>query len=68
MKKEWNACLVKGSATHVLKEKFKLLRNNLGWWNKRVFGGIDLKIDEEVNTLNDIEVDMERGYGKTSVV
>lgn len=57
-----------GSATYVLKEKFKMLRNRLRWWNKRVFIWVDLNIDEGVNTLNDVEAEMERDCGMISDV
>ncbi|KAI5438061.1 hypothetical protein KIW84_023976 [Lathyrus oleraceus] len=59
--------MVDGGVAHVLKEKFKLLRERLRWWNKNVFGWVDLKIEERVNTLNDTEVGMERDSGKVLV-
>lgn len=46
VKSEWNSFYVKGRVARVLKEKLKLLRDNLRWWNKNVFGWIDLKIKE----------------------
>lgn len=67
VKREWNYFKVDGGVSHVLKEKFKLLRERLRWWNKNVFGWVDLKIEERVNTLNDTEVGMERDPGKILV-
>lgn len=29
----------------MLKEKFKFLKERLKWWNKSVFGWLDLKIE-----------------------
>lgn len=57
-KKEWDFFYIEGNASYVVKEKFKLLRDRLCWWDKMVFGWVDLKIKEGVETLNEVEVDL----------
>lgn len=42
----------------ILKEKFKILKEILKWCNENVFGWVDLKIEEGVDILNDLESDM----------
>lgn len=51
--------LIVGIATHNLMERFKVLRERLRWWNKCVFGWVDLKVEEEVGMLNEIEVGLD---------
>ncbi|XP_058746958.1 uncharacterized protein LOC131619936 [Vicia villosa] len=53
--KEWNEFNVKGSRAFVLKENLKMLRARLRWWNINVFGWINLKVDNEVSTMNILE-------------
>lgn len=53
----WHFFQVQGWKCHVLKEKLKMLKERLRWWNKEVFGVIDLKIDktvEEIHLLDNI--------------
>lgn len=38
------------------KRKIKGTGNRLKWWNKEVFGWLDLKVDEEVKDLHDMDV------------
>ncbi|XP_058724480.1 uncharacterized protein LOC131595951 [Vicia villosa] len=55
VKEEWNSKQVKGSSAFVLKGKIKNLRERLRWWNQKVFGWLDLKIEDEVDDLNGLE-------------
>lgn len=55
VEKEWNLFDVKGSKAFFLKEKFKLLRDRLRWWNSNIFGWVDLKIEEDVEAMNKAE-------------
>ncbi|XP_058767480.1 uncharacterized protein LOC131641192 [Vicia villosa] len=52
MKKEWEGLKVEGMADFVLKEKLRLLKVKLNWWNKEVFGRINLEVEEGVRDIN----------------
>ncbi|XP_058775034.1 uncharacterized protein LOC131649281 [Vicia villosa] len=52
VEKTWKEAVVEGRSDFVLKEKFRILKGRLKWWNKEVFGRIDLEIEEEVSELN----------------
>ncbi|XP_058783968.1 uncharacterized protein LOC131658719 [Vicia villosa] len=52
---EWNAIVLKGSPGFILKEKLIFLRGRLRWWNREVFGMVELKIQDIVNDLNRLE-------------
>ncbi|CAL5199706.1 unnamed protein product [Lathyrus oleraceus] len=47
-----------GSHCFVVKEKLRLLRDRLKWWNKEVFGWVDLRIEEADIELNDCDENM----------
>ncbi|XP_058768462.1 uncharacterized protein LOC131642211 [Vicia villosa] len=49
---EWKSFKVEGRGDYILKQKLHLLKGRLKWWNKEVFGRIDLEIQEEVNDIN----------------
>ncbi|XP_058777029.1 uncharacterized protein LOC131651377 [Vicia villosa] len=49
---EWGKMEVSGSCAFVIKEKLKVLRERLRWWNKTVFGWVDLSIDKAVTEIN----------------
>ncbi|GKV51184.1 hypothetical protein SLEP1_g57855 [Rubroshorea leprosula] len=53
---KWSSYRVEGWEGFKLKEKFKLLKNDLKKWNKEVFGHIDRKLEEirdEIKKLDD---------------
>ncbi|XP_058721686.1 uncharacterized protein LOC131593278 [Vicia villosa] len=52
VEKEWNAFRVEGRGDFVLKEKLRLLKERLRWWNKEEFGKIDLEVEEGVRDIN----------------
>ncbi|XP_058782835.1 uncharacterized protein LOC131657455 [Vicia villosa] len=52
VEKEWNDIKVEGRGDYVLKEKLFRLKNRLKWWNKEVFGKIELEIEEGVRDIN----------------
>ncbi|XP_058784985.1 uncharacterized protein LOC131659881 [Vicia villosa] len=52
VKKEWEGIKVQGRGDFVLKEKFRLIKERLKWWEKNIFGKIDLEIEENVKELN----------------
>ncbi|XP_058758254.1 uncharacterized protein LOC131631478 [Vicia villosa] len=52
IEKEWKALDVRGRGDFVLKEKFRLIKDKMKWWNREVFGNIDLKVEEGVRDLN----------------
>lgn len=58
VKKELESFEVRGKKYFVIKEKFQRLRERLSWWNKEVFGWIDLNVEKDVEELNDIELEM----------
>lgn len=55
MSNEWNSFKVMGSKAFVLKEKFKLIRVRIRWWNINVFGWVDLKVEQDVKSMNILE-------------
>lgn len=54
--KEWKSLEVKGRGNFVLKEKLKSLNKSLKIRNVEVFGWLNLKVDESVKELNDLDV------------
>ncbi|XP_058775485.1 uncharacterized protein LOC131649744 [Vicia villosa] len=50
--KSWKEAVVEGRSDFVLKEKLRLLKDRLRWWNREVFGRIDLEVEEEVVNIN----------------
>lgn len=46
---------VDGKNAYVVKEKFKLMWKELKFWNKGVFGWLDLGIENAVNDLNELD-------------
>ncbi|KAI5412725.1 hypothetical protein KIW84_057383 [Lathyrus oleraceus] len=55
----WDSIHVCDSVSNTLVAKLKGLRKKLRWWNKHIFGWVDLRIDEEVEVLNSIKANME---------
>ncbi|XP_058741064.1 uncharacterized protein LOC131613407 [Vicia villosa] len=55
VEKEWNGLDVHGHGDFVLKEKLRLLKNKLRWWNTTVFGKINLELEEGVKEINAID-------------
>ncbi|GKV22123.1 hypothetical protein SLEP1_g32015 [Rubroshorea leprosula] len=56
VQEKWSSYIVEGWEGFKLKEKFKLLKNDLKKWNKEVFGHIDRKTEEirdEIKKLDD---------------
>ncbi|XP_058768560.1 uncharacterized protein LOC131642301 [Vicia villosa] len=53
VEKEWKLLLIEGRGDFVLKEKLRLLKERLRWWNINVFGKIDLAVEEGVRILNE---------------
>ncbi|XP_058779060.1 uncharacterized protein LOC131653017 [Vicia villosa] len=52
VEKEWNDIKVEGRGDYVLKEKLFRLKNRIKWWNKEVFGKIELEIEEGARDIN----------------
>lgn len=52
VEKAWKDIVVEGMSDFVLKEKFRLLKERLKWWNKEVFGRVDLEVEKEVRLVN----------------
>ncbi|XP_058749036.1 uncharacterized protein LOC131621996 [Vicia villosa] len=52
VEKEWKSFVVEGRGDYVLKEKLRLLKFKLKWWNMEVFGRHDLEVDEGVRNIN----------------
>ncbi|XP_058725904.1 uncharacterized protein LOC131597211 [Vicia villosa] len=64
IEKEWKELEVSGRGDYVLKEKFRLIKDKMKWWNREVFDKIDLEVEEGVRDLNisdDMDV-MEVGF------
>ncbi|CAK8533736.1 unnamed protein product [Lathyrus sativus] len=54
----WRSYDVVGRSDFMLKEKFKMLRGDLKIWSKEVFGWYDLKVKEEVDIINKVEMEL----------
>lgn len=52
---EWENLTVNGRGDFILYEKLRGLNNHLKEWNQEVFGWIDLKVNEEVGNINDLD-------------
>ncbi|XP_058769380.1 uncharacterized protein LOC131643223 [Vicia villosa] len=50
--KEWEGFKVEGRGDFVLKEKLRLLKDRLKWWNKEVFGRIGLEVEKGARDIN----------------
>ncbi|XP_058745932.1 uncharacterized protein LOC131618791 [Vicia villosa] len=50
---EWGKMVVSGSSAFVIKEKFRILKERLRWWNISVFGWVDCGIEKAVDTINE---------------
>ncbi|XP_058761161.1 uncharacterized protein LOC131634509 [Vicia villosa] len=48
VEEEWKAIKVSGRGDFVFKEKFRIVKDRLKWWNKVVFGKYDLEVEEGV--------------------
>lgn len=51
----WNSFKVEGRDYHVLKEKLRLLKQKMRTWSRDIFGLKDLRIENIVKELNEIE-------------
>lgn len=47
---------VEGMGYYVIKEKLKMLKEKLRWWNMEVFRSKDLQIENIVRDLNEVMV------------
>lgn len=56
VKMVWTESSVNGKVSYVAKEKLKKLKKHLRIWNKEVFGILDLKIDNIVAELNELDL------------
>lgn len=54
---------VVGRGGFSLFEKLKLLKIRLRTWNREVFGWIDLKVNEEVEKINDLDFSIADNFG-----
>ncbi|XP_058721864.1 uncharacterized protein LOC131593391 [Vicia villosa] len=52
---EWKAIIVRGRGDFILKEKFRIIKDKLRWWNITVFGKFDLEVEEGVRELNEAD-------------
>ncbi|XP_058761431.1 uncharacterized protein LOC131634822 [Vicia villosa] len=55
VEEEWNNLVVKGRGDYCLVEKLKILKSRISWWNKTVYGWIDLKIDIDVKEMHALD-------------
>lgn len=52
---EWQKIEVGGRGDFRLCEKLKMLKVGLRWWKRLVFGWVDLRVEELVGDLNDLD-------------
>ncbi|XP_058759393.1 uncharacterized protein LOC131632672 [Vicia villosa] len=55
VEKEWSGMNIYGHGDFVLKEKLRLLKIKLRWWNYNVFGKINLEVEEGVKEINALD-------------
>lgn len=55
IEKEYGNFQVKGKKAFILKEKLKLLKVRLRWWNLEVYGWMDLQLEKVVQKINHLE-------------
>ncbi|XP_058775832.1 uncharacterized protein LOC131650119 [Vicia villosa] len=55
VKEEWKKLVVGGRGDYCLVEKLKTLKNRLAWWNKSVYGWIDLKINRDGREMHALD-------------
>ncbi|XP_058763485.1 uncharacterized protein LOC131636918 [Vicia villosa] len=55
VEEEWSKMVVKGRGDYCLVEKLKTLKSRISWWNKSVYGWIDLKIDKDVKEMHSLD-------------
>lgn len=57
--KEWESFVILGEEILCYQGKVQGFKEHLKWWNVNVFGWIDLKVDKDVEILNELESKME---------
>ncbi|XP_058784169.1 uncharacterized protein LOC131658938 [Vicia villosa] len=55
VEEEWKRINFKGRGDFCLNEKLKTLKNRISWWNKNVYGWIDLKINNDGKELHSLD-------------
>ncbi|XP_058769062.1 uncharacterized protein LOC131642920 [Vicia villosa] len=55
MEEEWKKIVIKGRVDYCLVKKLKTLKNRIAWWNKNVYGWIDLKINKDGKELHSLD-------------
>ncbi|GKV30550.1 hypothetical protein SLEP1_g39351 [Rubroshorea leprosula] len=68
VQEKWNSYKVEGWEGFKLKEKFKLLKNDLKKWNKEVFGHIDRKLEEIRDEIKKLDDKAENGVISSSEI
>ncbi|XP_058770682.1 uncharacterized protein LOC131644227 [Vicia villosa] len=53
VEKDWKDLVMEGRGDYVLKEKLSRIKGRLRWWNKTIFGRIDLEVEEGVRDINE---------------
>ncbi|XP_058726611.1 uncharacterized protein LOC131597971 [Vicia villosa] len=49
---EWSDLKIQGRGDFVMKEKLRLIKDRMRWWNKNVFGKYDMEVEEGIRDLN----------------
>lgn len=52
VKSEGDSINISGKKAYMIKEKFKLLREIIRWWNREVYGWLDLIVENVVTKIN----------------
>ncbi|CAK8579097.1 unnamed protein product [Lathyrus sativus] len=55
---EWKQIYVEGRSDFIVKEKLKMLKGSLKKWNKENYGWIDLKVDELMDLINELDLNL----------
>lgn len=55
--------MIEGRAEFRLKEKLKLMKEKLKWWNKVVFSWIGLFMENTINYLNNFDSSLVQNQG-----
>lgn len=59
VRNEWKSFEVHGSASFIIKEKLKMLKNSLRAWNHQCFGHLDSKINSIKKDLEELHIQLE---------
>lgn len=64
VKEEWEKIVLNGRGDFVMYEKLKRLKPSLRDWNREVFRWVDLRVEEKVKELNELDGSLVENNGE----